>query len=99
MGLLLHVLYTFRNWPQKKKIPKSSFWCRAPDSSDVRAIFLDKLLHGVSCLVFSSTLESQRKYFTGNAIIVCGLAALCHFSKAQAQQELERAGAANLECR
>jgi len=26
--------------------------------------------------VFSSTLESQRKYFTGNAIPFCGQAAL-----------------------
>src|SRR5215207_5644851 len=29
-----------------------------------------------SCSVFLSTQESQRKYFTGNAI--CGKAALCH---------------------
>src|ERR1700732_4510029 len=28
--------------------------------------------------VFSSTLESQRKYSTGNAIAICGEAALCH---------------------
>src|SRR5207247_9302403 len=34
-----------------------------------------------SCSVFSSTLESQRKYFTGNAIPFCGQAALCHNGK------------------